>query len=322
MFFGCALSGPSCQKREFLDTPQKRKFWLITEKLFFLVFLCFLLFTFVFLFFLLVVVFWVFFFLEGLRVRWGLLALNPPYFLFFWFWVFFGGFKGQVRWPEGPPHLALNPPYFFFVLFLFFFFPFLSLLLKDKKPCFPPRKGHFLFIFECLPLFLLSLFWPPPFSISLSLSLSCSILSFFLLVFLFCFLFVPFFLSFFPFLSSLLLFHERNNIKTLNCYFFFLKYFLFFWFPVLLFLSNPFFLSLLFPDFKLCFLFNINVFGFKKQSWKHQFLVKRGVATKRFFFFMNLCFAKCEKLSFFLPIFCPILVDVQKHYKIGISAHF
>ena len=31
---------------------------------------------------------------------------------------FFGGSKGQVRWPEGPPHLALNPPY----LFIFFWF--------------------------------------------------------------------------------------------------------------------------------------------------------------------------------------------------------
>ena len=30
----------------------------------------------------------------------------------------FGGFKGQVRWPKGPPHLALNPPY----LFVFVFF--------------------------------------------------------------------------------------------------------------------------------------------------------------------------------------------------------
>ena len=26
--------------------------------------------------------------------------------LFSLFFVFFGGFKGQVRWPEGPPHLA------------------------------------------------------------------------------------------------------------------------------------------------------------------------------------------------------------------------
>ena len=39
-------------------------------------------------------------------------------FLFFCFVCFFGVFKGQVRWPKGPPHLALNPPY----LFIFVFF--------------------------------------------------------------------------------------------------------------------------------------------------------------------------------------------------------
>ena len=48
-------------------------------------------------------------------------------FLFFVFFAFFcvfvfGGFKGQVRWPEGPPHLALNPPYLFFVFALFLLF--------------------------------------------------------------------------------------------------------------------------------------------------------------------------------------------------------
>ena len=61
------------------------------------------------------------------------------------------------------------------------------------------------------------------------------------------------------------------------------------------------------------FLFNIIVFVFKKTKLKkHQILVKRGVATKRVFF-MTLCFAKCEKLSFFLgPFFGQILVDVQK----------
>ena len=51
-------------------------------------------------------------------------------FAFVFFVCFFGGFKGQVRWPKGPPHLALNPPYFLFVFcfwFLFFFFAFLSL---------------------------------------------------------------------------------------------------------------------------------------------------------------------------------------------------
>ena len=44
-------------------------------------------------------------------------------FCFFCFFCFLGGFKGQVRWPKRPPHLALNPPYFivfFFFVFLFF----------------------------------------------------------------------------------------------------------------------------------------------------------------------------------------------------------
>ena len=51
-------------------------------------------------------------------------------FCFLFDFDFSGGFKGQVRWPKGPPHLALNPPYFvcFFVFLLcFFFFVFLSL---------------------------------------------------------------------------------------------------------------------------------------------------------------------------------------------------
>ena len=47
------------------------------------------------------------------------------FFFVFLCFVFFGGFKGQVRWPKGPPHLALNPPYFFvfvFVVVVFLFF--------------------------------------------------------------------------------------------------------------------------------------------------------------------------------------------------------
>ena len=32
------------------------------------------------------------------------------------------------------------------------------------------------------------------------------------------------------------------------------------------------------------------------------------------FFVSNLCFAKCEKLSFLGALFWQILVDVQKHY--------
>ena len=68
------------------------------------------------------------------------LGPKPSLFVLFLFFCFFflvfllGGFKGQVRWPEGPPHLALNPPYlfvfylFFWLLFVFFLVPFLSLL--------------------------------------------------------------------------------------------------------------------------------------------------------------------------------------------------
>ena len=143
-------------KKEILDTHQKKEtLWLII----FLVFFWYFLFFFCFLGF-----FFCCFFFRGFKgqVRWpeGLphLALNPPYFCFFlsfcfFFGFFFWGFKGQVRWPEGPPHLALNPPYFCFFCFLFcvFFLPFLSLLLIEKKTCFPPRKGIFVFFVESPP---------------------------------------------------------------------------------------------------------------------------------------------------------------------------
>ena len=92
-------------------------------------------FTFSFLVFLFWVVFCCFFFVFGGfkgQVRWPKgpphLALNPPYFFVFVGFVFFGGFKGQVRWPKGPPHLALNPPYFLFVFFGFCSFSLLSFL--------------------------------------------------------------------------------------------------------------------------------------------------------------------------------------------------
>ena len=54
------------------------------------------------------------------------------FFCFFFFLVFFvGGFKGQVRWPKGPPHLALNPPYFFCFVFAFLFFVFFFLFVLE-----------------------------------------------------------------------------------------------------------------------------------------------------------------------------------------------
>ena len=83
----------------------------------------------------------------------------------------------------------------FFVVFAFLFFAFLI-----EKPVFTPKKGAFLCIFLCLPLFLFSLFGPPPFSLSLSLSLSCSFLSSFLSVSHFCIWFLLFLFVLFAFL--------------------------------------------------------------------------------------------------------------------------
>ena len=76
--------------------------------------------------------------------------------LFFIFCLFFGGFKGQVRWPKGPPHLALNPPYF--ICFCFFFFVFFVVLFflvfasaRQGKPLFSPLKRAFLCTFSVSP---------------------------------------------------------------------------------------------------------------------------------------------------------------------------
>ena len=114
LVFARVLFWPSSQKREISDTHQKNS--LITEKLFFLVFLVF--------------------FLSGEVARSATsLGPKPSLFVFCLFGFFFS---------FGPPHLALNPPYLFFVCFVFFLFflSFLCFSLK-KKPVFPPKKGHF-----------------------------------------------------------------------------------------------------------------------------------------------------------------------------------
>ena len=57
----------------------------------------------------------------------------------FCFFSFEGVFKGQVRWPKGPPHLALNPPYVFLVCFVFVYL-FSFLCFNRKTLFFPPKK--------------------------------------------------------------------------------------------------------------------------------------------------------------------------------------
>ena len=104
---------------------------------------------------------------------------------FFFVFCFCGGFKGQVRWPEGPPHLALNPPYFlvfvfcllrfvcclFCVFFCFYFFGgFKGQVRWPKGPPHlalnPPYLFFCFLFFSSLPF--LSLFligkpcFPPP----------------------------------------------------------------------------------------------------------------------------------------------------------------
>ena len=215
--FGGALFGPSCQKRDILDTHQERKMWLITEK-FFGVFLC--LFSFCFLFFVFIV-------LGGL--------------CFFW------GFKGQVSWPKGPPHLALKPPYCNFCLFLF---PWLLI----QKGSFSPKTGHFCLYFSVSLCFSLAFSLASPFLI-FSFSVSLLLFSFFLPSCLsFCFLLVPCFCLFLYF-SFVLAFHEKNNIKIFYYIDILHQSFLLFLVVCLVSLSNPFLLSLcFFLDFMLCFL--------------------------------------------------------------------
>ena len=92
----------------------------------------------------------------------------------------------------------------------FFFSPFFAFI---EKPVFP-LKRTFLFIFECLPLFLLSLFWPPPFSLSLSLSLSFYFISSFLSSFFAFFWFLAcLFLSFCFFFAFVSWKEQHQNIQ-------------------------------------------------------------------------------------------------------------
>ena len=144
------------KKGNFGHPPKKGKNWLIIEKPFFGYFCCFFCccyFFFFFLFFFWCSLCFVFFRWGGPQghLTWPLFLFCFLLLLFFVLFFMFGGFKGQVRWPKGPPHLALNPPYLFFVFFWEGSFPFFVLI---EKPCFPPKKGIFFVYFQCFSFFL------------------------------------------------------------------------------------------------------------------------------------------------------------------------
>ena len=143
----------------------------------------------------------------------------------------------------------------------------------------------FLFLFLCLSVVLFLFFLP-----------SC--LSFWLS---FCFLFLS--LSFLFFLHCLC-FMKRKNMKNIQLQLFFLEYFLFLLVSCLAFLFQiPFSYLCFFLILSYVFLFNINVFLVSKRTnWKAQKNKKTQLQTKTGFF-MNLCFAKCQKLSSFFASF-------------------
>ena len=200
----------------------------------------------------------VLFFWSKMAVSWWLIGFG-------FFFVLFGGviflvegFKGQVRWPKGAPHL--NPP--------FFLFCFLFVLLFEEKTCSPlseglSQKGHFCLFFSvslCVSLVFPLLVFTLSFSISLSLLVFLSSSRFYCFLVFHCFLVL---VSLFICLVSLFLFHDKNNIKNVkqerfssNLFVFgFLSCFVFH-FPLS---------SLMFTYLKLCFLVNIFVFIFQNK---------------------------------------------------------
>ena len=160
-------------------------------------------------------------------------------------------------------------------------------------------------------------FWPSTCSISLPLSLSCSFLSFFLLVFLFLLSFGSFFFSLSFFFCLLwFCFLKTNNIKRFNCKVFFHQSCVFCWFPVLISLSNPFFLSLFFPGIHLCFLFHINVFGFKKHKLKNTNFWSKGELQQNGFFLITCVLQNVKSYRFlFAPFLAKFWLMFEKHYK-------
>ena len=157
---------------------------------------------------------------------------------------------------------------------------------------------------------------------SLSLSLSCSFLSFFLLVFLCLLSFGSFFfsLSHFSFFFAFVFWKEQHEILKLQ--FICSSIFSLFMVSCLVSLFQiPFSYLCFFSWYSVMLFVEHQYFWFQKRSWKTPILGQKGSCNKTGFF-NNLCFEKCEKLSFF-PFFGPNFGWCSKStVKIGISAYF
>ena len=245
---GAVFFGPRCQKK-----AKKRKKLTDIWKTLFLLFLCFFSF----------------------------------FSLVFIFCVFLGGFKGQVRWPEGPPHLALNPPYLLF--FVFFFFFSLSLFFIQKKPFFSLENCIFCLFLRVSLCFPLAFFGLPFFNFSVTLLF----FSFFLPSCLyFCFLLVPcvcLFLSFSFFFACVSWKEWHQNIQWQKCS---SSIFSLFWFPVLFLFQLPFSYVCYFLILGYVFCSTSMFLVSKNPSWKSIIFAEQG---------------GCNKTVFYQPVFCKML---------------
>ena len=176
----------------------------------------------------------------------------------------------------------------------------------------------FLFL-SPLTFFGLPLFLFPFLCLSVALFFLPSFLSFFFAFFLFLV-----FVSFFPYLSSLLLFHEKKSMKIFNCNLFSWNIFSFFWFPVLLFCFKSLFLIFAFSWFLSYVFSSTSMFLVSKRTnWEAQKNKKKQIATKRFFFYEPVFCKMWKVIVFFVaPFFANFWLMFKKHNKIGISANF
>ena len=157
----------------------------------------------------------------------------------------------------------------------------------------------------------------------LFLFLCLSVVLFFLpsvLSFVFAFFLFLVFVSFFPYLSSLLLFHEKKNIKIFNCNFF-LKYFLFLLVSCLAFLFQiPFSYLCFFLILSYVFCSTSMFLVSKRTNWKAQKSKKNN--CNKTFFLWTCVLQNVRSYRFFAP-FLPNFGWCSKNtIKIGISAKF
>ena len=138
----------------------------------------------------------------------------------------------------------------------------------------------------------------------------------FLLVFLFCFLFVSCFCLFLSFSFFIAFLSWKEKHQNIQLQFFSWNVFSFFVSCLAFLFQIPFSYLCFFLILSYVFCSTSMFFISKRTNWKAQKKQKKNNCNKTGFFFMNLCFAKCQKLSFFFAsFFANFWLMFKKHYK-------